>query len=35
MDTELYLKLALLGAILIVALLYPVVSALALTAVAA
>ena len=35
MDTELYLKLAVLGAILIVALVYPIVSALALTAVAA
>lgn len=35
MDTEIYLKLAVLGAILIVALMYPVVSALALTAVAA
>ena len=35
MDTELYLKLVVLGAILIVALVHPVVSALALTAVAA
>lgn len=35
MDIETYLKLAVLGAILIVALVYPVVSALALTAVAA
>lgn len=35
MDTEHYLKLALLGAILIAALVYPIVSALALTAVAA
>jgi hypothetical protein len=35
MNTELYLKFAVLGAILIIALLYPVVSALALTAVAA
>ena len=34
MDTEHYLKLALLGAILIAALVYPIVSALALTAVA-
>ena len=35
MDTEHYLKLAVLGAILIVALIYPIVSALALAAVAA
>ena len=35
MDTEIYLKLAVLGAILIAALVYPIVSALALTAVAA
>jgi len=35
MDTEIYLKLAVLGAILIVALVYPVISALVLTAVAA
>ncbi len=35
MDTELYLRLAVLCAILIVTLVYPIVSALALTAVAA
>jgi hypothetical protein len=35
MDAEIYFKLAVLGTILIVALVYPVVSALALTAVAA
>ncbi len=35
MDTEKYLKLAVLAAILIIALVYPVVSALALTGVAA
>jgi hypothetical protein len=35
MDAEHYLKLTVLGAILIVALVYPIVSALALTAVAA
>ncbi len=35
MDTEHYLKLAVLGAILVFALVYPIVSALALTAVAA
>ncbi len=35
MDTEKYLKLAALGAVLIIALMYPIVSALVLTAVAA
>ena len=35
MDTEKYLKLAALGAILIIALMYPIVSALVLTGVAA
>ena len=35
MDTEKYLKLAVLAAVLIIALVYPVVSALVLTGVAA